>query len=101
MKEYDAIQQIFKVLADANRLRIIESLTKECTSVNEIAKKAGISQPLASHHLKILKEAGIARVERHASFNFYCMIDSRIWDMILQCEEVVKGIEKPKCECVE
>lgn len=52
------IQQVLKVLADENRLKIVEALSKECESVNKIAEKAEISQPLASHHLKILKNAG-------------------------------------------
>lgn len=68
---YTDIQQVFKALADANRLRIIEVLSKECKSVNEIAEAAGLSQPLTSHHLKVLKNIGIARVENRASFAFY------------------------------
>ncbi|WP_432664922.1 metalloregulator ArsR/SmtB family transcription factor [Wukongibacter baidiensis] len=71
MESYNDIKEIFKVLADINRIRIIEVLTKECQSVNEIAKKADISQPLASHHLKVLKDAGITRVERQGTFNYY------------------------------
>lgn len=71
MGSHKDMQQIFKVLADINRLRIVEVLSKECKSVNEIAEKAGISQPLASHHLKMLKKVGIARFESQATFNFY------------------------------
>lgn len=71
MQTYKEIQQVFKVLADVNRLRIVEALSMECRSVNEIAEKAGISQPLASHHLKTLKETGIVRSESRATFNFY------------------------------
>lgn len=68
---HEQMQQVFKALSDANRLRIIESLSLECRSVNEIAEKAGISQPLASHHLKILKNYGITRFESRGTFNFY------------------------------
>lgn len=71
MELYADIQQVFKALADINRLRIIEVLSKECRSVNEIAEAAGLSQPLTSHHLKVLKTIGIARVENRASFAFY------------------------------
>ncbi len=71
MENYNDIKETFKVLADINRIRIIEALTKQCQSVNEIAKRVGISQPLASHHLKVLKEAGITRVERLGTFNYY------------------------------
>lgn len=69
--KYLDIQQIFKVLGDVNRLRIVEALTGECTSVDEIAQKAGISQPLASHHLEALKKAGIAWMESRANFHYY------------------------------
>lgn len=71
MELYMDILQLFKALADANRLCIIEVLSKECKSVNEIAEAAGLSQPLTSHHLKVLKKIGIARVEHRASFAFY------------------------------
>lgn len=71
MEAYKDVQQFLKALADENRLHIIEALSIECKSVNELAEIAGLSQPLASHHLKVLKNAGIARVENRASFNFY------------------------------
>lgn len=93
-KNYNDLKETFKVLADSNRIRIIESLTHECQSVNEIAKKAEISQPLASHHLKVLKEAGIARVESHGTFNYYWLTDKVIWQIIEMCKKFnSKGIK--------
>lgn len=71
MEFYTDLQTLFKALADINRLRIIEVLLKECRSVNEIAEAAGLSQPLTSHHLKVLKNIGLARVENRGSFAFY------------------------------
>lgn len=63
MEAYKDIQQFLRAWADENRLHIVESLSIECKSVNELAEIAGLSQPLASHHLKVLKNAGIARAE--------------------------------------
>lgn len=71
MENYIEEQTFFKALADANRLKIIEVLSLECKSVNEIAELAGLSQPLASHHLKVLTKIGITRAESRASFNYY------------------------------
>ena len=71
MDNYLAEQSVFKALADANRLKILEVLSIECKSVNDIAELAGLSQPLASHHLKVLTKAGITRAESQASFNYY------------------------------
>lgn len=71
LQNYKYAQEIFKALADENRLRIVEVLSKDCESVNEIARKAGISQPLASHHLKVLKNVGIIRLEKYGTLNYY------------------------------
>ena len=92
------IQQVFKVLSDENRLKIVEALSKECESVNEIARKAGISQPLASHHLKTLKNAGLARYESRGRFNFYWIADEMVWEIIEKCKEFVTVIEGEKIE---
>ncbi len=71
MENIAEVQKVFKALGDPNRLRIIEALTYQCTSVNEIAKKANISQPLASHHLDALTKAGIARMQNYGNFHYY------------------------------
>lgn len=65
------MQDVFKALADTNRLKIVEGLTTKCQSVTEIAEQAGLSQPLTSHHLKTLRTAGIVRMEVQATFRYY------------------------------
>ncbi|KUO59908.1 MAG: hypothetical protein APF84_03270 [Gracilibacter sp. BRH_c7a] len=71
MRNYLGEQSFFKALADANRLKILEVLSLDCRSVNDIAEIAGLSQPLTSHHLKVLTKVGITRAESRASFNYY------------------------------
>src|SRR5512142_400145 len=58
-------------LAEPNRLRIVEMLKKGPASVNEIAERLGLSQPLASKHLRVLREAGIVRVRAEAQQRVY------------------------------
>jgi ArsR family transcriptional regulator, arsenate/arsenite/antimonite-responsive transcriptional repressor len=65
------VAQVFAALADANRLRIIAVLTSHCQSVNEIARQAGLPQPLVSHHLRVLRERGLARADRRGGSTFY------------------------------
>ncbi len=67
----ERVAQVFAALADANRLRIIAVLTPHCQSVNEIARQAGLPQPLVSHHLRILRERGLARADRRGGSTFY------------------------------
>ncbi len=54
--------QMFSVLAEPNRLDIVELLYKNPHTVNEIVSKLHIKQPQVSKHLKVLKTAGIIEV---------------------------------------
>ncbi len=67
----ETIADIFKTLSDANRLRIIRVLTMDCRSVSMIVEETGLSQPLVSHHLRVLREAGLARAEGRGAFTYY------------------------------
>lgn len=63
--------EFFAALAHPLRLRLVQRLTAECRAVTELARDLGISQPLVSHHLRILKERGLARAERRGAQVFY------------------------------
>lgn len=52
-------RDVFQAIADPIRRDIIELLSKETLSVNEVAEKFEISRPAISKHLKILNECGI------------------------------------------
>ncbi len=58
-------------LAEPNRLRIVEMLRKGPSSVNEIAGRLELSQPLVSKHLRVLREAGIVQVRAEAQQRLY------------------------------
>lgn len=60
-----ALDAPLRALADENRRAILSVIRKEARPVGEIAESIGVSQQTASHHLKVLKEAGLAesRVE--------------------------------------
>lgn len=67
-----------KALADENRVRIIMSLAQGKKTVSAMVDELGISQPLASHHLKELKRALLVTVERSGPFIHYELVDARI-----------------------
>lgn len=67
----EAIAALFKILSDPTRLRIVEALTLDCESVSTIVALTGLSQPLVSHHLRVLREHGLARGERRGVFTYY------------------------------
>jgi len=71
-----------KALADENRVRIIISLAQGKKTVSAMVDELGISQPLASHHLKELKRALLVTVERSGPFIYYELVDPRIATII-------------------
>ena len=61
---------VLKALADETRLRILESLLVEEKCVNELVQELKCPQPHASHHLRILRNAGL--VEGHRDGQQIC-----------------------------
>jgi ArsR family transcriptional regulator len=71
--EVAALADTLKVLADVNRLRIMCLLFSGEKCVCEIEEGLDISQPLASHHLKVLLESGLVHVRREGTWSFYAL----------------------------
>jgi ArsR family transcriptional regulator len=55
---------ILKVLADPTRLKIVEALFEAPRHVSEINERLHVEQSLLSHHLKVLRDAGIVSTSR-------------------------------------
>ena len=56
------LRRFHKVLADANRLRIVRRLADGPATVTELIEHVGLSQPLVSWHLGKLREVGLVAV---------------------------------------
>jgi DNA-binding transcriptional ArsR family regulator len=76
------LQNIFQTLGDANRLRIIQIIGNQSRSVSEIVGMSGLSQPLASHHLRVLREQNILKTKREGPFVYYELSDVRMLDAL-------------------
>ena len=64
--------QVFKLLSDETRLRILLYLVRETElHVTALCKKLGQSQPAVSHHLALLRVAGLIEARRDGKHNFY------------------------------
>ncbi len=72
------LENVFQTLSDSNRLRIIRSIADKKKSVGEIVKATSLSQPLVSHHLRVLKKNGILSTNRKGPFIYYFIGDIRI-----------------------
>lgn len=61
----------FKLASDETRLRLILMLTAGELHVTDLCKRLGQSQPAVSHHLALLRVAGIISARREGKHNFY------------------------------
>lgn len=63
---------IFSALGDENRQKlIILMLEAEPKSVQELTNGIGLSRPSISHHLKVLKEAGLIEETKKGTRTYY------------------------------
>jgi len=76
-----------KALADETRQKIMEMCCCQKLSVSEIVEALDVAQPTVSHHLKILKEAGLVRVERRGKQTFYTLNQERLAKACCQVAE--------------
>ncbi len=63
----------FQALADPSRRKILEILKKKDMSVSEILKHFDITMPSLSHHLNILKQAGLVTFQRKGQELIYSL----------------------------
>ena len=82
-KEWRALAKVFVALGDEHRQRILLTFEKgERLTVGQIAEVATLSRPAVSHHLKILREAGVLEAER-AGREVYLRINREVLEQTL------------------
>lgn len=69
--ELERLSRFFKALSEPTRLKVVLALSDECRPVSEIATATGLPQPSVSHHLRILRDLGIARPDRKGNQVYY------------------------------
>jgi ArsR family transcriptional regulator len=65
-KKPEEVMVILKALADPNRLRIFDLLMQGDSCNCELNEKLGLPPNLLSHHLRVLRQAGLVRSRRDA-----------------------------------
>ena len=67
----------FKALSDPVRLQLLSSVASHAgreACVCDISAGVEVSQPTVSHHLKVLRDAGLLTSERRASWVYYAVV---------------------------
>jgi ArsR family transcriptional regulator len=77
--EADALAAKFKALADPARVAIVNRLAAaDCVCVCDLNAALELSQPTVSHHLRVLREAGLVESSRRGTWAFYRLVPEAI-----------------------
>lgn len=82
---------VFKALADPTRRQILEMLARGDMTAGEIADRFPVAFASVSHHLGVLRDAGLVASEREGQFIRYRLNTTVYQDVVRYLMTVVKG----------
>src|SRR5262245_52717808 len=95
------VGKVFKAVADKTRRQILEMLREGDLSAGEIADRFNLTKPAISHHLSVLKAAGLALERRDGQHIIYSLREDSVleaWDGFLAklCRHSMRRREEQK-----
>ena len=89
--------QMFKLLSDETRLRVLMYLYRENElHVSALCERLQHSQPAVSHHLALLREAGLIGCRRDGKHNFYSIRQTHFHRVVAQLFQNIADPGKPE-----
>ena len=84
----ERLAETFKALSDPTRVAIVNRLGRVAeTCVCDLTAAFELSQPTISHHLRILRDAGLVESKRHGTWAYYRLVPDAI--------ERLRGVFEP------
>jgi len=80
LEKSEAKSKVFKALADPIRLRILGLLSSREMCVCEVMVALDLTQPTASHHLRILENVGLVKDRKEGKWVFYSIADPQFFE---------------------
>lgn len=84
LPELNRLSNLFKVLADETRLKIVYILLRQELSVGDIAGLLGSTPSNVSHHLRLLRAARLVKRRRDGKLIYYTLDDEHVEAIIEQ-----------------
>jgi len=86
------LNSLFKALNDRTRREILELLKEKDLTAGEIADRFNISKPSISHHLDLLRQAGLVVSVKEGQFMYYSL-NTTVMDELLKW---IINLQSPK-----
>ena len=89
MTEHSELQllqlaELYKVLGDSTRIRILDLLSRQELCVQDIADGLNMTQSAISHQLRLLKQAALVKCRREGKSIFYSLADDHVQSILHQ-----------------
>jgi ArsR family transcriptional regulator len=95
--EIEEITKVCKALSDPTRFKIFLLLNDRVSCVNAIVNFLQVSQPAVSQHLKILREAGLVKIEKRGYWVHYSSNKDKIDKFLKDFPAILKLKGGEKC----
>ncbi|NQU58949.1 MAG: helix-turn-helix transcriptional regulator [Rhodospirillales bacterium] len=89
------VAEIFHLLGDPTRLRIVVACLNTPSNVGEIAAAVDASQSLVSHHLRLLRATRLLKSERRGRHMYYAPLDDHVRCII---NDMIEHVGEPDSE---
>jgi DNA-binding transcriptional ArsR family regulator len=80
----DGLTEIFRVLGDPTRVRILDALSRSELCVGDLANRLGVTESAVSHQLRLLRSTRIVRARRQGRMIFYALDDRHVLTLFRQ-----------------
>jgi DNA-binding transcriptional ArsR family regulator len=95
-EDFDALAEIYKLLGNSMRLKIIFALEKGELCVCDIANAIRLSIPATSQQLKLLRLGIIVRFRTDGKMAYYSLVSPNLYNAIRNDTQFIGGHERSK-----
>lgn len=92
--DFAALSEIYKLLANPNRLKIIFALEKGELCVCDVANAIGLSIPATSQQLKLLRHGNVVRFRTDGKMAYYSLVNPNLFDAVQGDTRFIAGKDR-------
>ena len=87
--------QVLRVLGEPMRWRIVTELAVEELCVCHLVEALEVPQPLVSHHLRVLRDAGLVEASKYRYWTYYRLVPDGLAAITRSLGDLVTGVPEP------
>jgi DNA-binding transcriptional ArsR family regulator len=84
------LSEVFSILSDTTRLKVVLALIETELCVCDIANYLGITKSAVSHHLRLMRNLRLVRFRREGKMTYYSLDDRHIENLLKQATDHIE-----------